>query len=499
MVATVGPPVVRGKGEEMSLREERAVASAPMSPGMVADKTASGWRLISPAFLAEPPTLVVGPIYALLTLMGLLVLFSGFLIVCQFVRYSLIPPENFDDVSKRLLAAGVLVAAPFAIWRIVISFQHSRAALVQAAAATRQADIANQVHFTTLFVNAMEQLGATRVLTEGTISKTEPNTEVRLGAIYALERLARDSERDHWSIMETLCAYVRKNAKPPQFVSEEMRRDLAAGDINGGVLEAKRAKLYVDVQAALTVIGRRASNQITYEEQLRDGALNPRLYELDLTGVDLSGAVLNGLNFDYACFDGSNLAFAELEGTSLRRARFWHTHVEGANLRGANLGAASMIGHWEGADFSGANLMHAHAQYCAFDGAQFLAADLTQCNFKEAKVRGAYFQGTTLGAACFDYADLSASYFKNVKLAEVALDGATLASAVFEDVECGVGVELSQTQLNEVKGNPNTAIAPSRSRPEHWPKTTEEWNSVLRNMSAVKKAVLAEDDDFTHP
>src|SRR3982751_6161439 len=36
-----------------------------------------------------------------------------------------------------------------------------------------------------------------------------PNLEVRLGAIYALERIPRDSERDHWPIMEVLCAYVR--------------------------------------------------------------------------------------------------------------------------------------------------------------------------------------------------------------------------------------------------------------------------------------------------
>ena len=43
----------------------------------------------------------------------------------------------------------------------------------------------------------------------------KPNVEVRLGAIYALERIAFDSPRDQWTIMEVLTAYVRQNAPVP--------------------------------------------------------------------------------------------------------------------------------------------------------------------------------------------------------------------------------------------------------------------------------------------
>ena len=45
-----------------------------------------------------------------------------------------------------------------------------------------------------------------------TFEEIAPNLEVRLGAIYALERIAQDSARDHIPIMETLCAYIRENA-----------------------------------------------------------------------------------------------------------------------------------------------------------------------------------------------------------------------------------------------------------------------------------------------
>lgn len=45
-----------------------------------------------------------------------------------------------------------------------------------------------------------------------TIEDTVPNLEVRVGAIYALERISQDSERDRFQIMEILTAYVRQNS-----------------------------------------------------------------------------------------------------------------------------------------------------------------------------------------------------------------------------------------------------------------------------------------------
>lgn len=47
------------------------------------------------------------------------------------------------------------------------------------------------------YVKAIEQLGHAKM-------------EVRLGAIYALERIAATDRDYHWPIMETLCAYIRE-------------------------------------------------------------------------------------------------------------------------------------------------------------------------------------------------------------------------------------------------------------------------------------------------
>src|SRR4051794_11504205 len=76
-------------------------------------------------------------------------------------------------------------------------------------------DIDRESQITNRFTQAVAQLGAE--LKDG-----KPNLEVRLGGIYALERIARDSPRDHWTIMEVLTASVRQNAPwaPPSVTDE---------------------------------------------------------------------------------------------------------------------------------------------------------------------------------------------------------------------------------------------------------------------------------------
>ena len=99
---------------------------------------------------------------------------------------------------------------------------------------------------------------------------------MRIGAIYALERIAQDSDRDHVQIMEILCAYIRQNAPAPteddwpELEMNDSEDDGTAGGGLGGAAKAFRqaqeeakAKLKPreDIQTALTVIGRRSAKQ----------------------------------------------------------------------------------------------------------------------------------------------------------------------------------------------------------------------------------------------
>jgi hypothetical protein len=69
--------------------------------------------------------------------------------------------------------------------------------------------LTEQGQITDRFTRAIEQLGETD-------DNGKPKLELRLGGIYALERIAWDSpERDYSTVMEVLTAYVRENASWP--------------------------------------------------------------------------------------------------------------------------------------------------------------------------------------------------------------------------------------------------------------------------------------------
>jgi len=206
----------------------------------------------------------------------------------------------------------------------------------------------------------------TRTLEE-TVEITEPNLEVRLGAIYALERIAEDSLRDHIPIMETLCAYLRENAPRAAPYAEN---------------HAKAPR--IDIQTVLTVLGRRAPERIAYETG--EDAEWPK-YRLDLSATHLAGAEL-----DEARLGPARLFRADLQGARLVRAKLQGAGLGGAKLQGARLGGAKLQGAWlAGADLQGAGLGGAKLQGARLGGANLKSADLSDWTIARTSLRSADF------------------------------------------------------------------------------------------------------------
>jgi len=118
-----------------------------------------------------------------------------------------------DAARGRLLTLGAGVFAAGALVYTARNFSLSREGQV-----------------TDRYTKAIEQLGSDKL-------------DVRIGGIYALERIARDSERDHQTVIEVLAAFVREHSHEPWPQSE---RGLGLPD------HATRP----DVQVAINVIGR---------------------------------------------------------------------------------------------------------------------------------------------------------------------------------------------------------------------------------------------------
>jgi len=188
------------------------------------------------------------------------------------------------------------------------------AATQNAIAATKNADVAEQGQITERFTKAIEQLGS-------------DNISIRLGGIYALESIAEYSkkghwsERYHWTIMEVLSAFVRENAP--------LKEDLEDKNAEG---EQQPQKLRTDIQAALTVIGR------------RDSEKDPENQKIDLRNTNLGEANLMNAKLQRADFSGANLRNADLPGANLQGAIFKKADLRGAELFGVDLRRANLIG-----------------------------------------------------------------------------------------------------------------------------------------------------------
>jgi hypothetical protein len=172
--------------------------------------------------------------------------------------------------------------------------------------------------------------------------------EVRLGGIYALQRLMQDSPRDQPTVIAVLCAFVRDEAAKP------------AGPPG--------TPPPTDVQAALTVVGtRNAANDgprkvVDFDHaHLAYANLNAaNLNDTDLTGTDLAHAMLVFAQLRFDEIGHADLAHANLQGADLRVANLNGANLTGATLTGANLNGASLNGaNLTGATLTGATLVGA--------------------------------------------------------------------------------------------------------------------------------------------
>ncbi|TRU84605.1 MAG: pentapeptide repeat-containing protein [Microcystis novacekii Mn_MB_F_20050700_S1] len=257
------------------------------------------------------------------------------------------------DVVKTIISALGLIATLLAGIGLFVNYLNSQA----------ERQLTQERLITERFSKAVEQIGNTK-------------EEVVIGGIYSLERIAKDSPKDQWTIMEVLTSYIRKNSPIPsnieQLKPEERQKALE-----------KLPSVSIPVQATLTVIGRRKVENDQAGDNLAETTDSNKIKILDLSRTNLRKANLDGANLDGANLDGANLDGANLDG---------------ANLDGANLDGAELIGaNLDGAELNGANLNRAN-----LDGAELIGANLDGANLDGAELIGANLDGANLDGANLD-------------------------------------------------------------------------------------------------
>jgi hypothetical protein len=213
----------------------------------------------------------------------------------------------------------------------------------------------------------------------------------RLGGIYGLEGVMNTSEQYYQPVLEALCAFVR--------------------DGTIGIIVNDTAPV-TDIQAALTVIGRRT-----------DGS----------GGVDLANANIPRANLRRAKLRSADLSDANLSGANLSGANLNNVNLSGAHLDGANLNIASLSNaNLKVADLRGANLL----------GAILAGANLSGANLNNANLGVTYLVGANLSGANLSGVNLVAAYLDSTKLNTADLSGARLDGQTQLDQACGTDAKL---------------------------------------------------------
>ena len=168
-----------------------------------------------------------------------------------------------------VLAAGALA---FTAWNVTLY--------------RKNLTIIEQGQVTDRYAKAIEQLGS-------------DNLHVRIGGIYALQRIAGDSAAYHPTVMEVLTAFLREHSceqRPSPDVSQDEERSTPS-----------------DVQAAVTVVGRRnRKHDIRLIDLTRADLAGADLTYADLPFAGLTEANLTGANFSSAGLGGARMTSADL-------------------------------------------------------------------------------------------------------------------------------------------------------------------------------------------
>jgi hypothetical protein len=266
------------------------------------------------------------------------------------VAFFVLPDRLVDDARFRnprdAAAEEKRLAARHDVRTVGVQLVGALALIVGGALTWRTVWLTREGQITDRMASSVERLGE------------EQKVSVRVGAIYALGRVARDSRADHPAVMELLAEHMR--ATHPAVGDDGKRLEL---DWRRGVDPEVRAVAMVlrarrvawdPKEPRLNFSGIDFRNAPLQRVDLRDADLRRSnfrgafLSDADLTGTrmnetTLRAASLQRCKLDGAALTGGDLSYAHAERASLRSAALDEVVWDCTDLRGADLHRSSGV------------------------------------------------------------------------------------------------------------------------------------------------------------
>lgn len=337
--------------------------------------------------------------------------------------------DRADLEAKMMTGVVQLLGGFFVAATAYVSWQNLKQTKNNVEIAEKNLRETEDKNVTERYVKAVEQLGSNQIV-------------VRFSGIYALERIAKDSSKYHWTIMNVLSSFIREES-----LKEKESQDRLSS-------EGSEVKIARDVQAALTVICMLNDHydppKGEYIDLTSANLSGANLSNAKLSGADLSKATLERANLSKAILRNAKLCDANLSSAVLTEVDFTETDLTEvdftkADLTGMNFTKADLTGEsfspvYRGTvkTFRGATLIGAKLQKAVLVKVDFTGADLTASDLRGATLHGAKFVSATLHGAKFENAELMMADFTGAKLDSATFTEAKCYKAIFKDADlCG--------------------------------------------------------------
>ena len=268
-------------------------------------------------------------------------------------------PEKNKILTFLGLAMGGVLLALQAVIANKRAVAMEKAANAQADAAKQQAKAnqkTEQGQRQERLKNAIEHLGSS-------------SDSVRLGGIYELFHLAEDTMERRQTILDILCAHIRRTTSEKDYQDKHQREPSE------------------EIQSMLTLL--------FVQGQTAFKGCQANLVGTWLNGADLRSAQLQSAKLDNTHLQGSHLEDAQLQGAIVNSAKLQFAWLSNASLQGADVCSASL-------------------QLAQLEGAQLQGAFLIGTNFQAANLAEAKLQGSILAHAMLQSAFLTDTNLQGV-------------------------------------------------------------------------------------
>ncbi len=246
--------------------------------------------------------------------------------------------ENEYRKTTAQIVGGLYVLGGFAFtWFQLVATQHSIVLSEERLVADR-------------YSKAIDQLG-------------QSTTQTRLGGIYALGSISKNSPEYVSIVDNVLASYVKQNCHQDSALKEELQASI----------DILTRKQFYDFQSG----------------EVKDGI---NLSKVKLNGFDFNKSSLRNARLTEADMDRSDFVEADLSGLNANGTTFFRADLDRAIIEHAQL---------FGADFSQASLVGASVKNCNLKLAKLKEADLskaifTGCDMKDVDLENAKLYGTDL-------------------------------------------------------------------------------------------------------